>query len=106
MVRPVRNKVKQCGGTACPRCRKCMDWSYDGDLSGDYKRLQLDNKGDKILDEKYWHRSPDATCCFHAGFFHCFSYCHTYHSQFCHYSCSSSCYYCSVCECEQLNNRK
>ncbi|CAF1519484.1 unnamed protein product, partial [Rotaria sordida] len=94
---PVRNKVEQCGGNACARCRKCIDWSYDGDMHDDYKLYHRDNKCNKILDKNCWHRRPDATCHYYSGCSHFYGY-DSYHS---HYYGGYH-----VCVCEKLYKRK
>lgn len=67
MIPSIQKKVTQCGGNACPRCGKCMDWWYKGDLDRDYKNYERDNKCDKILNENSWDRYRHATCSYSQG---------------------------------------
>ena len=47
-----------CHGNACPRCGKCLDWCYDGDVTLDYERYRC-KESYEILDKKRWHRRPN-----------------------------------------------
>jgi hypothetical protein len=91
MPPPVQNKVKQCGGNACPRCGKCIDWSYDGDLDRDYTLYQRDNKCNGILHKDRWERGKYATCRYHSYHSHSFFYYDPYHYDYGYYS---------VCQCK------
>ncbi|CAF4780609.1 unnamed protein product, partial [Rotaria sp. Silwood2] len=59
-------KLPKCRGNACPRCGKCFDWYYDGDIDLDDERFSRDECYD-ICDENRWHRRPNdpsVTCCY------------------------------------------
>lgn len=88
------NRTAQCGGRACPQCHKCCDWSYDGDLHDDYKRLRRDSEYRNLVDESRWHRRPDAICTYYFGCSHAYAYSPSDHS----YSAFSS----SLCECDRV----
>jgi hypothetical protein len=62
-IRKTTGTTKQhpCGGNPCPRCGKCTDWTYDGDLKGAMEHWMRD-ESDEITDQKRWHRHPGATC--------------------------------------------
>ena len=47
-----------CYGNACPRCGKCYDWHYDGDIDRDYDRYCRSESYD-VLHPKRWHRRPN-----------------------------------------------
>ncbi len=94
VARSVQNKVEQCGGNACPRCGKCIDWSYNRDMYRDYKRYQRDNKCIELLDKNRWDRRPNATCSYYSYSSHAASYYDPYHYDYYDYG-----YY--VCGCEK-----
>ncbi|CAF1062876.1 unnamed protein product [Adineta steineri] len=50
-----------CYGNACPRCGKCTDWYYDGNIKDDMERCERGESKD-INDAKHWHRRPNGAC--------------------------------------------
>ena len=92
MPRPNR-KAAQCGGNACPRCNKCIDWSYNGNLHDDYKRYQRDSTCDRITHKDNWFRDPSGTCTYYMGGSHVYCRYDSYH---CHYAFKSY-----LCECDK-----
>ncbi|CAF1526715.1 unnamed protein product [Adineta steineri] len=64
-IRKTTGTTKQhpCGGNPCPRCGKCADWTYDGDLKGAMEHW-MHGESDEITDQKRWHRHPNATCAY------------------------------------------
>ncbi len=58
----MQEKVKDCYGNACPRCRKCRDWYYAGNIKQDHQRWKRDYSCREIVDKSRWHSRPGATC--------------------------------------------
>jgi hypothetical protein len=59
---PEPKKLKDCNGNACPRCGKCRDYYYDGNIRLDYQRWTRDYSCREIIDKSRWHSRPNATC--------------------------------------------